>query len=1154
MAIARASGLYAGLASLLLTAGGWAHAEQPERPHLGRKILEEKVLDDFAAAMPVAAVKALHELAKVSAENNALVVSLPGRVDLPAAQIWAGEADLSKMNGLRMGIDNQGASRVMAYLYLYDSTGGKRAVFDTPLDPGANAVAVPLFHLRREGSEDLLDLSKFAKIELAIRRQKDDAKLKIVKISAVKTFPNADKMRLFDFGDGPVFAAAEPVSSKTLYEQKRGYGLSGKNLKAREWQADFPLFGDVVEGEDLAFRVDLPDGAYEVQIVAFGTSWQGVRSPSYKVKAGGNTVVDGVVTKEKFYSFDNFYYGADLFFDPSKSLFDQYHRKYFEPARFEASVEKGALEFQFEGCGPRALWIYPKDMAEEGRGFVDACYAESGYQLWLRRARVRDHKQTGETVPPGEADTKRGYQVFARSYLYRVYPNDLPLKGEPVGPEGLSVTCAANEFEPVTFAVRPLKDLGVTKVVYSDLTHGEHKISSAAFESFFVKYFPQQVGDVWYEAVPTMLYPYSDRELKKDWNHQLWATLRVPPGTPGGTYKGTVTIEPANGEKTSLPMAVTVHPFDLPKTKTECGMWNNTAFGNQQLDAFKDNDEYTRKILDAEARNMSEHGLNCYSLGSPAAKKYDTQNNTVDLEFKHLDLIAEAVKKNSLPGRHMITFTNLVDYGLLRPQQGYKEFEPRFNDAVRNILTQIRDWLKSRGLNSVVQVYDEPREKELNAWNRNRRDSIKYLKLAREVPNLTTMVTLMGDKDGFNRPYTPMIPLMDVVSTHSWPGSDDTIFLGAVEKIADLWLYNNGFTRFTHGYYLWKSQALGHWQWVYSWEVCNAHVPVFYPNDTSAAYAFPGGYLNTLKFEQMREGIDDHRYLELLNDKLAAAPKDDPAAVEARKFLKILEAFLPQYPHDIGQTTGAEAGGTYDESKETTYFDPWRKQLAEYIATLQEKRAPKKVEAAWAMFPQQAVAEQRSVVCKLVEKSPVVDGKGGDEIWKDAPETTGFVNLARGVLAPVQTRVKTVCDGEKIYFLFTCSEPRYGELKAYAINRDEDCWMDDSVEAFLDVKHDKKTYKHIIVNCLGTIQDGDGRDPLWNGEVQTAVQKDKGVWTVEFSATLKSLGADVPKEGAAWGINLCRNRQPAPAETSSWAFVGHSFHNPQGFGTLEFKK
>ena len=59
-------------------------------------------------------------------------------------------------------------------------------------------------------------------------------------------------------------------------------------------------------------------------------------------------------------------------------------------------------------------------------------------------------------------------------------------------------------------------------------------------------------------------------------------------------------------------------------------------------------------------------------------------------------------------------------------------------------------------------------------------------------------------------------------------------------------------------------------------------------------------------------------------------------------------------------------------------------------------------------------------------------------------------DLARGVLAPVQTKVKAVCDGEKIYFLFTCVEPKYGELKAYAINRDEDCWMDDSVEAFLD--------------------------------------------------------------------------------------------------------
>ncbi|MCW8132965.1 MAG: hypothetical protein KIS92_21640 [Planctomycetota bacterium] len=1138
-----------------LSGAAWAASEPaPERTDLKRPVLEEKVVAEYAQG--VGSAKALHAQAKAEADGGALAVTLPGRVENPAVQLWAGEAlDLSGCDALRMTVENTAGGRAAASLRLFAADGSK-ALYAFPLDPGTNLLNLPLRHALKEGTAEAFDLAKAARLELSITRQKDEARFKLAKITAVKIYEDAASLRCFDFGGGAVFPGAIPVQPATRYDQARGYGLGGKNLKERTWEGFYPLFGDLVEGEDLTFRVDLPDGAYEVQLVAFGVNWQGVRNVSYKVSANGRQVVDGTVTKEKFYSFDGLYYGANIFYDPARSIFDQYHRAYYAPARFDVEAKEGKVEFAFEGCGPRALFIYPKAKEADGRAFVEGACSESAYQLWSREARVQEHAQQGETVAPGEADAKRGYQVFARSYQYRVYPNDLPLKGEPVGEAGLAIACAPNESEPVCFTVRPLKDLGETKVTYSDLAAGEHRIPAAAFESYFVKYFPQQVNGIHYEAIPTLLYPYEVLALKQGWNHTLWATLKVPAGTPPGTYAGSVTIEPAQGEKSVVPIKVTVYPFDLPQTKTESGMWNNTAFGSHGLDLFPDNAEYARKMLDQEVRTLMDHGLSGYTIGSPQAKKYDTANHTVQLNFDHLNLIAEAIKKNGMRGRQVLTFTNLVDYGLLRPQQGYKEFDPGFNAAVKNILVQIRDWMKEKGVNGLVQVYDEPRETELNDWNRNRRDSIKYLKLCREVEGLKTMVTLMADKDGFNRPYTPLIPLMDLVSTHSWPRSDDTIYLASVEKIADLWIYNNGFTRFTHGFYLWKSKALGHWQWVFSWEVANAHLPVFYARDTSAAYAWPGGFLNTLKFEHIREGVDDHRYLELLEEKLAAAPKDDATATEARKFLKALEAFLPQYPHDTGQTSGAEAGGMYDESKETTYFQPWRAQIAEYLTALVEKRAPQKVDAAWAMFPQQAVSEERKAVCKLIEKgqAPKVDGKGEDDAWKEAPEATGFVNLARGILSPVQTKVKAVCDGEKVYFLFTCLEPKFGELKAYAINRDEDCWMDDSVEAFLDVKHDLKTYKHVIVNCLGTIQDADGRDPLWNGEVETAVQKEKGLWRVEIAVSLKSLGAAVPADGAVWGLNFCRNRQPAPPESSSFAFVGHSFHNPAKFGTMEFKK
>ena len=80
--------------------------------------------------------------------------------------------------------------------------------------------------------------------------------------------------------------------------------------------------------------------------------------------------------------------------------------------------------------------------------------------------------------------------------------------------------------------------------------------------------------------------------------------------------------------------------------------------------------------------------------------------------------------------------------------------------------------MRARKVSGVLQVTDECRETELNDWNRNRVDTLKHLKLARQVEGLQTLVTLMGDTDSFNRPYTPLIPFMDIVSCHSWPRSD----------------------------------------------------------------------------------------------------------------------------------------------------------------------------------------------------------------------------------------------------------------------------------------------------------------------------------------------------------------------------------------------
>ncbi|MGH7143782.1 MAG: sugar-binding protein [Planctomycetota bacterium] len=1149
-----------GLATVLAGATRLGAADQtrwteppPDRPLLHRPVLKELVVADYTQELAGAGVKAEGSEAKVAAANGVLTATWAARSNNVQVVLFAGKpVDVSDYDYLRFEVTNPTADRIGALLEFGDA---KPYTVALPVDPGSYTVLLPLWKVMGEKALSAKHLTDLSQVRIRVERQASEAQLTISSLKVQKLFSDLSKIHCYDFGDGDYFLGATPVRAGEIgIEQKLGYTLVGQNFAAHNWHDMYALLGDGIEAQDMNFTLPTGDGDFEGQVVAYGTSWQGARDHSYQVLANGTPVVDVKIDKDNFYTFEHQYFGDNIFYDPTKSLFEQYHLPYFAPAAYSVTAKDGAVSFQFPHCAVYALWIWPKAMAAEGNAFVQGCLGEEAYALWLKHARMRDHAPNPNPAPVADADTARGYTVFTRYYQDRVYPNYAPSAGDLVTPAGLSAKCAPGEYEPITFTVRPLKDLGTTKISVTAPLLGDAKTSPIACDLFFVKYFPQHVGGVWYEPIPTLLYPYQDRMLTTGFNRQYWITLHVPPGTPAGEYKGSIAIEPAHGNRTEVPFTVTVYPFDLPKTTTECGMWDNQAYQSHQLTAFPDNTAYTEKVLKAECRDMAEHGLNGYAFGEPAATAFDSKTDTVTLDFSRYDQILAACKAAGMEGRHMLGIQGFATYGLMR--HGFKELSPDFDKAYINALTQVENWIQKNEVKAVMQITDEPRETDLNEWNRDEHDTVEYCRLAREVPGLQTMVTLMGDKGSFGRPYSPILGLLDVMATHSWPGSDDIIYLCTERHLCDFWAYNNGFSRFVHGFYLWKCKAKGHWQWVYSWEVCDSQIPVFYANDTSAAYAYPGGFLDTVKYEDVREGIDDHRYIELLLSELQTAGADNPAKAPAEAFLKTLNAFLPLYPEDIGQTTGAEAGGVYSEAKQNEYFPLWRAQLAEFIMALKDKRAPVQNAAAYAMFPKAETAEDREVQCLMIDPAdaPKIDGVGDDACWAKARPVSNFILLSDQRLATAQTEVRTVCDGQKMYFLFTCHEPKYGELKAYAINRDEDTWQDDSVEIFLDTNLDRKTYKHISVNCLGTIQDADGQDVLWNADIQTGVKKTKGKWTVEIAISVKDLGGTTPAPGVKWGVNLCRNRQPQPQETSSWAFVGTGFHHPEKFGTMAFTK
>jgi hypothetical protein len=1161
------------VASLLsLQAAGQAAA--PRRPAIETQPKEALELGDFTRARGVKAVAAEQAGVRVVADpaGRGLLVEFPKQEAFPSVRLWQAEAgaaggpDWSAYDYLRLSLTNTGTARTTAWVYLYDesaTTDAKRGSFGLGIDPGKDGeLAVPLGLLYRDDGSGTVDLARMSKVRLAFERQPAKGQVVVRKLGLIKVFDGPKPFLFFDFYgvDRPAAAGTLPVTMKSQYTKQAGYGLanvSGLQAALRA-QGKFPVFGDGIGGEKVTFLADVPNGKYEVQAIAFASAGgEGVRCLGYSIDAQGKRVVDSPRTEDAFYSGAGLYWGTDKFHDPTRTMWQQYGRDYFTTHTFQAEVTDGQLRLEVNNGAIYAAWVYPADQAVVGRARVEAIQGEQDWRVDTSMARLADGPDAGTAAEPDAASKARGYILFARHYSLMVYPNRNPRPEEVALAKKLSLAAAPGEYEPTTFAVRPLKDLKNATVEVSDLAApGGATIPKAAVKVDLVKYFPQKGAGIDYVLTPSYLFPYRPLDLCKDFNRQYWLTVHVPDAQTPGVYAGTVKFQAEGaGAAAEVPIEVRVWPIVLADSPVEHGFWNSRAPNYQVVRMFPDRaDALAREVIDAELKDMIAHGAPGNTLPGPMVISVDKDGGNLKLKWDEAKLFAEGLRGHGL-GRfqHIGGAGNLVSWML---RNGWKEFSPEFNRAYKDMTTQYVAFWKEQAVRSAFQVTDEPRETELNEWNRNRVDTLKYLRMTREIPGLKTMVTPMGDTDEFGNHYTPLLPLMDVWATHCWAGSIRGIYLAGKEKLAELWFYNDGVDRYQWGWHLWRSDALADFEWCYGWEARGAQPLIddaIGIGDTVIPWA--KGVLPRVNYEWGREGVDDLRYVTTLAKAIAEAPREGPAAEtakEARGFLASVRKVLPEFP-DAALVTGAEAGAVYTEGGIKPAFDPWRRQVAEYILALRSGAKPVRVEEAWAALPRQASEQSKTAICLLVDQAPKMDGDLSDPVWSSAPVATDFMNLATKELSRVRTEVRAVCDGKKIYFAFHCVEPKYGELKAYATERDGDVWKDDSVEVFLDTKHDKATYYQIMSNTLGTISDNDTRDGSWDGDVQTAVRKGKGFWDVEIAVGLDSMKAKAAPD-SVWGVNFCRDRRVTPEENSSWTYVGLSFHTPANFGTLKFQK
>ncbi|MHA1573759.1 MAG: sugar-binding protein [Alphaproteobacteria bacterium] len=193
-----------------------------------------------------------------------------------------------------------------------------------------------------------------------------------------------------------------------------------------------------------------------------------------------------------------------------------------------------------------------------------------------------------------------------------------------------------------------------------------------------------------------------------------------------------------------------------------------------------------------------------------------------------------------------------------------------------------------------------------------------------------------------------------------------------------------------------------------------------------------------------------------------------------------------------------------------------------------------------------------AAVCAPATSVIRVDGLANEPAWRQATAITHFTVFGTRTFASPQTIARVCYDQSTLYLHVTCLEPSVDKLVAAVRNRDGTVRFDDSVEVFIDPKHDHVHYFQFVVNSIGTRFDRSGASFGWSGNWTAKGHVGKTAWSVEIAIPFKTLGIERPRPGQVLGLNVCRERYAGKRQLSHWSTVKRSFHDCARFGHLVF--
>ena len=375
---------------------------------------------------------------------------------------------------------------------------------------------------------------------------------------------------------------------------------------------------------------------------------------------------------------------------------------------------------------------------------------------------------------------------------------------------------------------------------------------------------------------PDYLMSERSMNVNKGVYQSVWLTVSIPLLAEKGSYTGRITVKSLEGEQ-SLPLCITVFPYDLPEKihlkVVEC-------VSTSQFERFHGiKEKYSPEwfsMLRKYADNMVAHRQNTFRVPMNVIAISRSKSGELVFDFSRFDQLAQLFwdtkKMDYMETGFLARFGEkewadteiLLNNFNVRNSENDEKISMKGEEAIPSLLPAFESHLRGKGWldKTLFHIQDEPSMHNARAWLEISSYLHKYAPDLRRMDAIETTF-LLSDIE-------VAVPKLDHFS--NW---NETYNAWLKKGGNELWFYTVGIyqgslfpnktidvplidSRIMH-WLNYKYDATGylHWGWN-QWTDNPYQDPDIHIGDGWHVYPVKDGVLNSLRWEEMRNGIQDY--------------------------------------------------------------------------------------------------------------------------------------------------------------------------------------------------------------------------------------------------------------------------------------------------------